>query len=100
MMRLDKFLSEAGVASRKELKTIIRQGRVSVNGLPAKKPEDKVDENQDTITVDGATVKLKGQIVLMLHKPAGLLSATEDKKQKTVIDLLPEHLQRRGLFPV
>ena len=98
MMRLDKFLSEAGVASRKELKTIIRQGRVSVNGTPAKKPEDKVDENKDTVTLDGTAVKLRGQIVLMLHKPCGFVTSTEDPRDRVVMELLPEEYQ--DLFPV
>ena len=53
-----------------------------------------------SITVDGAPVRLRAPVLLMLHKPAGLLSATEDRRQKTVLDLLPEHLRRRGLFPV
>lgn len=97
MMRLDKFLSEAGVASRKELKTMIRQGRVSVEGIPAKKPEDKVDENS-RITVDGVTVTLRGQLVLMLHKPAGYVTSTEDPRDRTVMELLPAEYQ--NLFPV
>lgn len=97
MMRLDKFLSEAGVASRKELKTMIRQGRVSVEGIPAKKPEDKVDENS-RITVDGVPVTLRGQLVLMLHKPAGYVTSTEDPRDRTVMELLPAEYQ--DLFPV
>lgn len=98
--RLDKLLSSTGHWSRKEVKEMIRQGRVSVDGVKAKKPEDKCDPSLAAITVDGQAVDCAPFVYLMLHKPAGLLSATEDRDQKTVLDLLPEHLRRRGLFPV
>ncbi len=98
MMRLDKFLSEANVASRKELKTMIRQGRVRVDGVTAKKPEDKVDENTSCVTVDGARITLRGRVVLMLHKPAGFVTSTEDPRDRTVMELLPPKYQ--DLFPV
>lgn len=100
MERLDKLLSSTGHWSRKEVKELVKQGRVSVNGTKVNKPEDKCDPAQAEVRVDGKLVDCAPFVYLMLHKPAGLLSATEDKKQKTVIDLLPEHLQRRGLFPV
>lgn len=98
MMRLDKFLSEAKAGSRKELKTMIRQGRVTVNGKPAGKPEDKVDENQDEICLDGAKITLRGQVVLLLHKPAGYVTSTEDPRDPVVMELLPESYG--DLFPV
>lgn len=98
MMRLDKFLSEAGAGSRKELKTMIRQGRVTVNGVPAAKPEDKINENTDEIRLDGAKISLRGQVVLMLHKPAGYVTSTEDPRDRVVMELLPETY--RDLFPV
>ena len=100
MERLDKILSSTGYWSRREVKDLVRQGRVSVDGQKARKPEDKCDPAQAVILVDGKAVDCAPFVYLMLHKPDGLLSATEDKRQKTVIDLLPEHLQRRGLFPV
>ena len=100
MERLDKLLSSTGHWSRREVKDLIRQGRVSVDGEQAKKPEDKCDPALSRLTVDGQEVDCAPFVYLMLHKPAGILSATEDKKQKTVVDLLPEHLRRRGLFPV
>ena len=100
MERLDKLLSSTGHWSRKEVKELVKQGRVSVNGTKVNKPEEKCDPAQAEVRVDGKLVDCAPFVYLMLHKPAGLLSATEDKKQKTVIDLLPEHLQRRGLFPV
>lgn len=98
MMRLDKFLSEAGVASRKDIKNMIRQGRIAVNGVKAAKPEDKVDENAAQVTVDGVRVSLRGQVVLMLHKPSGFVTSTEDPRDRTVMELLPQQYQ--DLFPV
>lgn len=98
MMRLDKFLSEAGAGSRKELKTMIRQGRVTVNGVPAAKPEDKINENTDEIRLDGTKISLRGQVVLMLHKPAGFVTSTEDPRDRVVMELLTETY--RDLFPV
>ena len=100
MERLDKILSSTGHWSRREVKELVKQGRVSVDGQKVKKPEDKCDSAQAEIRVDGQVVDCAPFVYLMLHKPAGLLSATEDKDQKTVIDLMPEHLRRRGLFPV
>lgn len=100
MERLDKILASTGHWSRREVKELVRQGRVRINGEKAKKPEDKWDPAQDVIEVDGIQVDCSPYVYIMLHKPAGLLSATEDKEQKTVVDLLPEHLRRRGLFPV
>lgn len=97
-MRLDKYLSEAGVASRKELKAMIRQGRVQVNGAAAKSPEEKVDPDTVQVYVDGVYVQKYGRIVLMLHKPAGYVTSTEDPRDRTVMELLPEKYQK--LFPV
>lgn len=97
--RLDKKLASTGRWSRKEVKELIRQGRVRINGHPALRPEDKV-EDSDEILVDGTAVHCAQFVYIMLHKPAGLLSATEDKKQNTVLDLLPPDLKKRGLFPV
>ena len=98
--RLDKLLAATGHWSRKEVKDLVRQGRVLANGAPVKKPEEKFDPAADAIVVDGQVVDCAPFVYLMMDKPDGLLSATEDKRQKTVLDLLPEHLQKRGLFPV
>ena len=89
MQRLDKVLSEAGVASRRELKGIIRAGRVTVNGQAARTPEKKVAA-ADTILVDGQPIARPGVVVLMLHKPAGYVTSTEDPRDPTVMELLPE----------
>lgn len=98
--RLDKLLASTGHWSRREVKDLIRQGRVLVDGRPAGRPEDKVEASVAEIFVDGQRVDCAPFVYLMLHKPAGLLSATEDRAQETVLSLLPEHLRRRGLFPV
>ncbi len=98
--RLDKVLASTGRWTRKEGKELIRQGRVSVDGLPAARPEDRLDPERAELRVDGEAVDCAPFVYLMMNKPAGLLSATEDRAQRTVLDLLPEHLRRRGLFPV
>ena len=98
--RLDKLLSSTGLWSRKEVKDLVRQGRVLAEGVPVRRPEEKYDPMTDRIQVDGETVDCAPFVYVMMNKPAGLLSATEDKNQKTVLDLLPQHLRRRGLFPV
>lgn len=98
--RLDKLLASTGRWSRREVKELIGRGRVLVDGHPAGRPEDKWDPQQTCIQVDGERVDCAPYVYIMLHKPGGLLSATQDKKQATVLDLLPEHLRRRGLFPV
>lgn len=100
MKRLDKILSEAGIAGRRELKNIIKSGRVSVNDIIVTKADAKFDENSVTITVDGTKISSEQYVYYMLNKPRGVVSATEDSSDQTVIDLLPEQLKRRGLFPV
>ena len=98
--RLDKVLASTGRWTRREVKELIRQGRVAVDGRPASKGEEKVEPERSEVRVDGQAVDCAPFVYLMLHKPAGLLSATRDRSQPTVLDLLPEHLRRRGLFPV
>lgn len=97
--RLDKLLSSTGLWSRKEARELVRQGRVSVQGRTAAREDEKYEHTAE-IRVDGAPVDCSPFVYLMLHKPPGLLSATRDKHTPTVLDLLPEHLRRRGLFPV
>ena len=98
--RLDKLLASTGRWSRREVKELTRQGRVLAGGVPVKRPEEKFDPETVCLQVDGQPVDCAPFVYLMMDKPAGLLSATEDRDQKTVLDLLPEHLRRRGLFPV
>ena len=100
MKRLDKILSDAGVAGRKELKEMIRSGRVRVDGVAVKKPEEKFDEAAVTIEVDGEVISADPFVYYMLHKPDGVVTATEDGAHQTVLDLFPPELRRRELFPV
>lgn len=99
-LRLDKIIAASGKYSRREVKLLVRQGRVLVDGMPARSPEDKVDPESAEIAVNGEVLPYRRYTWLMLHKPAGVLSATEDGRGKTVLDLLPPELQRQGLFPV
>lgn len=99
MIRLDKYLADMGVGTRQEVKKYIRQGRVSLDGEMIKKPEQKVDENTQTVQVDGTAVGYATYEYYMLNKPAGVISATEDRKQTTVVDLI-ETKKRKDLFPV
>ena len=97
MERMDKLLASTGRWSRKEVKELIRQ---MADGRPVGRPEERYEPGGVYITVDGEAVDASLFVYVMLHKPAGLLSATEDSRQPTVLDLLPPELKRRGLFPV
>lgn len=98
MQRLDKFLSDSKVASRRELRQIIRAGRVRVGERVVREPEYKVDEKNDEIFLDGVRVGGARRIVLMFHKPAGFVTSTADPRDRTVMELLPP--QYRDLTPV
>ena len=100
MERLDKLLAGTGKWSRREVKALVRQGLVRVDGRLAASAEDKLDPAAAIITVAGETISLCRFAYVMLHKPAGVLTATEDRKQPTVLDLLPPELRRIGLAPV
>lgn len=100
MERLDKLLAGTGKWSRREVKALVRQGLVRVDGRLAASAEDKLDPAVAIITVAGETISLCRFTYVMLHKPAGVLTATEDRKQPTVLDLLPPELRRIGLAPV
>ena len=99
MERLDKRLAGTGLWSRKEAKDLVRAGRVTVNGAVCRSSEEKVEESA-VIAVDGNPVVGESVEYLLLHKPAGVVSATEDSRDQTVLDLLPERYQKMGLFPV
>lgn len=100
MERLDKLLAGTGKWSRREVKALVRQGLVRVDGRLAASAEDKLDPAAAVVTVAGETISLRRFTYVMLHKPAGVLTATEDRKQPTVLDLLPPELRRIGLAPV
>ena len=99
-IRLDKYLGDLGTAPRSECKRIIRSGRVCVDGAAVTAPETKIDPRAAVVTLDGERLVWAAHHYYMMNKPAGVLTATEDRRQKTVLDLLPEELQRMGLFPV
>lgn len=98
--RLDKLISDSGAASRSQARALVRQGRVTVNGAPALSCQVKLDPDADVICLDGQRLICSKYRYFMLNKPCGVLSATSDREQKTVLDLLPEDLRRLGLFPV
>lgn len=98
MERIDKLLANTGRWSRKEAAELIRDGRVTVEGAVVKRREEKFPFDV-LLRVDGVPISAEKYTYLMLHKPAGLVSSTEDPREPTVLSLLPEHLQRIGLFP-
>lgn len=100
MQRLDKLLSEAGVASRKDLKTMIRAGRVTVDGQVVKSPDVKVEEQTANVCVDGVPVGKQRMILLMLHKPAGYVTSTDDPRDRTVMELIPQEYRYLDPKPV
>lgn len=99
-MRIDKLLANMGVGSRKELKTAIRKGAVTVNDLVVRDPGKHVDPEADQIHFRGQQIIYKEYVYLIMHKPAGVISATEDTYHETVIDLLPEEYRIFAPFPV
>lgn len=99
MMRLDKYLAEMGVGTRQEVKKQIRQGKAAVNGTVVKAADTKIDETSDEVTICGRNISYVSYEYYMLNKPAGVVSATEDRRDTTVIDLIKEK-KRKDLFPV
>ena len=99
MERLDKILAAQGTLSRKDVKEFIKQGRISVNGVVVKKSDTKVDIETDEIIFDGELLSLKKHIYIMMNKPQGVISASDSKDDETVVDLVPDELFRKGLFP-
>lgn len=97
--RLDKLLSDSGLCSRSEARSLVRAGRVSVDGSPAASPERKYPRESD-IRVDGEPLNCAKYRYFMLDKPAGFVCATEDRRLPTVLELLPEEYRGLGLFPV
>ena len=98
--RLDKILAKSGYGSRKDVKQLVKSGAVSVNGKEAKDSSLQVDPDHDTVTVNGHPVDYREFIYLMMHKPGGVISATEDRAERTVLDLLDDSSKRFAPFPV
>lgn len=100
LLRIDKLISECGIASRKEIKQMIKDGRVAIDGVTVSAPEQKLDPDVSRVSVDGEELNYAKFRYYMLNKPAGILSATDDGKQKTVLDLVTPEMRKMGLFPV
>ncbi len=98
-MRLDKMISSTGIASRSQIASAVRGGRVTVDGVPARKADMQVDPDAVRVVYCGTPVCYRKYTYIMLNKPEGYVSATEDGKLPTVIELLPEELRKIGLFP-
>ena len=98
-MRLDKFLAEVNIGTRSQVKAIIKKGLVTVNGAVAKQPEQKIDTQKDIITYNGQVYQYEQFVYYMLHKPAGVVTATKDNFSQTVMDLLDTE-GKKNLFPV
>ena len=99
-MRLDKFLCENGCGTRSQVKQLVKQGRVCVNGIPCKAAEQKIEENSDVVSVDGRELSYTKFVYYMFHKPAGCVSATKDNHDKTVLDFIKKDDYKADLFPV
>ena len=100
MERLDKYLCDSGIGTRTQVKALLKSGRVTVNGKPEKDPGKKIDPQLDTVCFDGEPLGGARRVVLMLHKSAGFVTATEDKEQRTVMELLPAEYKHLDLKPV
>lgn len=100
MVRLDKYLCDCGVGTRSQVKALLKSGRVTVNGMPVKDGSLKLDPETAPVCLDGQALRSAGTVVLMLNKPAGYITATEDAHQKTVMELLPPQYRHLELNPV
>ena len=99
MERIDKIISEQTYYTRREIKKLISQGLIYVNGEQVKKPESKYDKTNISIKINGEEIEIKEHIYLLLNKPKGYISSTEINSQKTVLDLVPDKYKNRNLFP-
>lgn len=99
-MRLDRYLANMGCGSRSEVKRLIRSGKVTVNERPVKDESFQINPGIDLVICWGTEVVFRDYIYLMLNKPAGVISATEDSRERTVLDLIDPKYRRQGLFPV
>lgn len=99
MERLDKILASQGTLSRRDVKEIIKKGRVTLNGNVVRDSAVKVDLNVDVVVIDGEQLTLKKHIYIMMNKPQGVISASDSDNDETVVDLVPDDLFRKGLFP-
>ena len=99
MDRIDKIIASQGQYSRSEVKKLVKDGRVTLDGKVIKSSDVKADPDKNDIAIDGKSIGYKKHLYIMLNKPQGVVSATEDTDHTTVIDLVPKELKRDGLFP-
>lgn len=99
MERIDKIISSQGKYTRSEIKKLAAKGKILVDGIVIKKTDMKIDKNNSKIIINGEELDFKEHLYLILNKPKGYVSATEDRRDKTVLDLVPEELYRDSLFP-
>lgn len=99
-MRLDKFLVDCGLGSRTEVKQLLKKKTIQVNGQTETSPKSQVNPNQDQVTYAGQELRHQTFVYYLMNKPKGLISATEDRDHRTVLDLLDQDARRRGVFPV
>ncbi len=99
-MRLDKFLADCGIGTRTEIKKLIKSGSIRVTGYDSLRPELKIDENKDEVFAFGERIIYKKHIYLIMNKPQGFVSATWDKKDRVVLELVPEEYLHFEPFPV
>ena len=100
MQRLDKFLCDSGAGTRSQVKLILKAGRVAVDGQPEKDGSRKIDPDRQNITLDGEVLGGKYRAVFLMNKPAGYVTATEDPREPTVMELLPQDIRHLDLKPV
>lgn len=100
MERLDKFLCDSGVGTRTQVKAIVKAGRVTVDGSPVRDSGAKIDPDKSVVCLDGERLGGKRRVVLMLNKPAGFVTAVEDPRERTVMELIPAEYRRMGVNPV
>ena len=100
MMRLDRLIAASGLLSRSQAGKAVREGRVTVNGVIAGRPEQKVREETDAISVDGVVLGYRARHYYLMDKPTGVITAARDPKQKTVLELFPQEVRKQGIFPV
>ena len=99
MDRIDKIIASQGQYSRSEVKKLVKSSRVTLDGRVLKSSDEKADPDVNVIAIDGKAIGYKKHLYIMLNKPQGVVSATDDRDHETVIDLVPKELRRDGLFP-
>ena len=99
-MRLDRLVAESSALTRSQAAKAIRGGAVTVNGIPVRKPEQKVDENTDRVCLRGDAVCYRRFHYYLMDKPVGVITASSDRTARTVLDLLPPEIRKQGVFPV